>query len=414
MKRKDAQSQARSLLLRLGLNRPVEPARYARNLVARYGEIAEAALAEIDRKATGDASAAIYSKKNATLDLSLAIASQGFYPLYESVLTWIINEFPEPPRRILDLGCEAGVLSVAMAQLWPGAEVLGVDREPAAIRVARELQARHGVDRCQFLASEAEQLVKSEPRTFDLVIGVAVFHEMLANILNTGSEDVYGFTIDETPAWDHGQEELLRRLRSLVADGGCLVAVNRWTGPERTLQWVRSMESAGWSTDLDRSYLLEVNDRHAGDEEMPITVHRSVPNPVATEPDDVLALHAYPEFREREAFSFEGPAAEAMHRSFVQRQRIAGYELEYHDGSGIERIELFAAGPSAYLYNSSSRGYRRLLLGSLAFARDFAAAVFQFETRSNVGELRPLETQGNPERWEKYGIRFGEASVVTA
>lgn len=48
----------------------------------------------------------------------------------------------ESPRRVLDLGVGAGHSSAALADLWPGAEVVGVDLSRAMVRTARRLHRR--------------------------------------------------------------------------------------------------------------------------------------------------------------------------------------------------------------------------------------------------------------------------------
>ncbi len=44
----------------------------------------------------------------------------------------------EFPSRVLDLGTGSGILALAAAALWPGAEVHAVDDDPVAVQVARE------------------------------------------------------------------------------------------------------------------------------------------------------------------------------------------------------------------------------------------------------------------------------------
>lgn len=58
-------------------------------------------------------------------------------------------------RRVLDAGCGNGVLGIA-AKLLGAAEVVGVDRDPVAIRVAERNAARAGVEaewRCADVAA---------------------------------------------------------------------------------------------------------------------------------------------------------------------------------------------------------------------------------------------------------------------
>jgi release factor glutamine methyltransferase len=50
------------------------------------------------------------------------------------------------PARLLDLGTGSGILAVSLLAEWPGAEGVATDLSPAALAVARENAARHGVD----------------------------------------------------------------------------------------------------------------------------------------------------------------------------------------------------------------------------------------------------------------------------
>jgi release factor glutamine methyltransferase len=72
--------------------------------------------------------------------------------------------------RILDVGTGSGVLAVTLALERPGCTVLALDRSPAALALARENAARHGVGgRVRLLASD--WLSALRPGTpFDLVV----------------------------------------------------------------------------------------------------------------------------------------------------------------------------------------------------------------------------------------------------
>lgn len=60
-----------------------------------------------------------------------------------------------PIGRALDLGCGSGVLAMAMAKLWPAAEVLAADNDPPSVRVTLENAALNGLaDRITAVESE--------------------------------------------------------------------------------------------------------------------------------------------------------------------------------------------------------------------------------------------------------------------
>ncbi len=73
------------------------------------------------------------------------------------------------PRRILDVGCGMGGGMLYMARLFPGAEVVGVDRSAAALRRGRKLL---GGEPGMELIRSAGPGLNFAPDSFDLVVGV--------------------------------------------------------------------------------------------------------------------------------------------------------------------------------------------------------------------------------------------------
>jgi len=97
------------------------------------------------------------------------------------------------PRRVLDVGCGGGALTVGIAQAFPNAEVTGIDPDPEALRSARVLAGATGVSGVGFIEARLEQL---RIGSFDLVVALGVL-EFAAN-----------------------PREWLVRLTSQVAEGG--------------------------------------------------------------------------------------------------------------------------------------------------------------------------------------------------
>jgi release factor glutamine methyltransferase len=74
--------------------------------------------------------------------------------LLDHALAWL-DDRPEP-LRVLDLGTGAGNLLLAALKARPTANGIGIDLNPAAIVLARENAATHGLaPRCAFLAGDA-------------------------------------------------------------------------------------------------------------------------------------------------------------------------------------------------------------------------------------------------------------------
>jgi trans-aconitate 2-methyltransferase len=96
---------------------------------------------------------------------------------------------PRPFRRIVDLGCGSGELTVALSDKWPEAEVLGLDNSPQMLAKAEPF-VRPG--RLEF----REGAIEDFGETFDLIFTNAALQ------------------------WTNEHETLFPRLAGLVSEGG--------------------------------------------------------------------------------------------------------------------------------------------------------------------------------------------------
>lgn len=96
--------------------------------------------------------------------------------LRESYHNILKANLPEPPQKIADLGCGAGLSTEALQELFPEAEVTGVDLSPYFLAVAKyrtaqtnsQLHWHHG----------AGEDTKLPAESFNLVSVSLVFHEL--------------------------------------------------------------------------------------------------------------------------------------------------------------------------------------------------------------------------------------------
>ncbi len=84
--------------------------------------------------------------------------------------------------RIVDVGCGTGESTVGLARLFPRAEILGADINPASLDLARDLARRAGTSvqfvQCDISRDMAQRLNEVSPGPFDVVCSVGVLHHL--------------------------------------------------------------------------------------------------------------------------------------------------------------------------------------------------------------------------------------------
>jgi SAM-dependent methyltransferase len=107
----------------------------------------------------------------------------------------------ERPRRVLDLGTGTGDAAVAMARLWPEAEVVGADVSPAMVEEARRKLPPELASAVRFEVADAAKLPYADG-AFDVVAlaNMIPFFDELARIVRDGGWAAFGFSLgDRTP-----------------------------------------------------------------------------------------------------------------------------------------------------------------------------------------------------------------------
>ncbi len=127
-----------------------------------------------------------------------------------SVLQSLVRSGPEALRHVVDLGCGPGVATTTLAQAFPNAAILALDRAPALLTQVRARADRLGVGhRVTTQPTDLEAGVGALP-AIDLAWAGMVLHHLA----------------------DPGR--LLRELHGLLVPGG-LMAITEFGPPTRTL-----------------------------------------------------------------------------------------------------------------------------------------------------------------------------------
>jgi ubiquinone/menaquinone biosynthesis C-methylase UbiE len=102
--------------------------------------------------------------------------TQYVLPPYEPwVRQGLIDRIHTQPRKILDLGCGTGSMTIPLKQAFSGAVVTGLDLSPYMLAVAEDRARQAGVE-IEWLHGTAE-LTQFATGSFDLVTASLLFHE---------------------------------------------------------------------------------------------------------------------------------------------------------------------------------------------------------------------------------------------
>jgi methylase of polypeptide subunit release factors len=104
-----------------------------------------------------------------------------------------LRERPEPPRRVVEVGCGTGAAAIAVASRCPSAEVIGVDINDAALRFARLNAALAGTPGFRAVHSDLLTAVSGE---FDLVVSNPPFMiDPVGRTYRDGGQDGLGLPL---------------------------------------------------------------------------------------------------------------------------------------------------------------------------------------------------------------------------
>ena len=90
---------------------------------------------------------------------------------------WLVTRFPDfRPKRILDLGCGAGLNTCAVARAFPDAEIVAIDAGAGLLRYAAARAASLGIHNVRWVQADIEHIPERFGRA-DLAYTAIVLHE---------------------------------------------------------------------------------------------------------------------------------------------------------------------------------------------------------------------------------------------
>lgn len=105
-----------------------------------------------------------FSGTGSTYDSIVNVATFGIDRRWKRA---IVDRLPPNPKRVLDLACGTGILTLAIARRYPHCQIVGVELRDEYLEIARNKVHKLGIRNVELVLSRAEDYRSSEP--FDCV-----------------------------------------------------------------------------------------------------------------------------------------------------------------------------------------------------------------------------------------------------
>ncbi|WP_251551152.1 class I SAM-dependent methyltransferase [Neobacillus muris] len=228
---------------------------HSRNGFWKHAANVDSSLAEkleplFTRKMKGN----IYELKNQSLPFSLAVESWTM-SFHLAFLNWVNGQEKLKPKRILEIGCDNGLLACWYATHFPDAEIVGIDREANSIHCAKQLAMQLEVDNVRFLQMDFSELKQGfSSNSFDLIISVRTFHEIMGPILISRYWSLTEY-LKGNPTY--GDRKYLQIVDHLLSEDGTYLSCERLENPADLGKWANALHEANLNVGWDESEIIE-------------------------------------------------------------------------------------------------------------------------------------------------------------
>ncbi len=295
----------------------------------------------------------VYPIKNQDLAFSLDVAKMvaDFYLAY---CKWV-SDAPFQPKRILDVGCDNGILTCFYAFLYPEAQVVGIDRTKEGIRCARELAKTLGLTNISFRQldyREVDQYFNSH--SFDMITSVRVFHE----ILSTNPAPIYWSVEDFLNTAPLSSDyKYLEVIRQLLTEDGVYLSTERLETSAALGQWANMLEATNLFVTWDRSSFIEFHETGAT-KKSPIVVATKSPTAISTIEGLKMLYLRNVDFEQFGSYS--SGVAEILFHQLAPKRLVKGTLIVFEDHWYQVRYEIWTTDTFILVYGCGNMGYRKL------------------------------------------------------
>lgn len=182
-----------------------------------------------------------YDFKNSDSQISKAFSEAYDGDIIRKACNYIDSHKDYFGPTILEVGCDCGVISCFLANIFPEAKIVAIDRCPNAIEIARKFAQDRGVENITFIESD----LKDIKETFDTVFSMRTVHENIAS-----DEDIINDLGEQAEIFKDGLYEYASALSNVLSSQGTLISIERIGRNALLLGWMKALDEADLVFDL--------------------------------------------------------------------------------------------------------------------------------------------------------------------
>ena len=396
---------------RCGLGSPMKPDFFWRTLSKNFGRTADVFVGCVESRERGE-DVNPYPLKNQSLEFANAIASQFDAAKLKAVAVWFIKDRPDiEGKRVLELGCDNGILLCLFAELYPDTKFIGVDICSEAIEIAKQRAVTLELGNVEFFCGAVKDHPSLNEHLYEIILSITVFHEVLADDSNgsilkkiENSKTLFSIEdLDEQLSAQYPLIEELDTIKKLLSPIGRFISADRWGFSDVLLMWVRLAEKAGLYLSLPSSRIICYKDPGVGTQNLPLTVF-ACKNKIAVRASDILSFFAYPHFVEKtELHVIKDHILAELIYSALNKIDVYYHEVTYNDGSGIAHLHIGVANGIGFMYTATNTKFRELALVPSALLYERIVGVNK--TREHLWSIAKVTHRwGDPKLLSQLGI----------
>ncbi|WP_462413214.1 methyltransferase domain-containing protein [Neobacillus sp. Marseille-QA0830] len=196
----------------------------------------------------------LYEVKNRTLSFSLAVESWTI-SFHTALLNWFNSQKQLKPKRILEIGCDNGLMACWYATHFPDAEIIGIDQEKNGIRCAEQLASQLELNNISFFKMDFAELQEYFLEdSFDLIISVRTFHEIMGPVLISKYWSLAEY-LKGAPMY--GDRTYMQIVENLLTEDGAYLSCERLENPGDLGKWANLLHEADLNVQWDQSDIID-------------------------------------------------------------------------------------------------------------------------------------------------------------